>query len=51
MVLESSTEVWRKMLDINVLALAVSSKLAINSMQARGVDDGHVININRYGFY
>lgn len=39
------------MLDVNVLAVAVSSKLAINSMLARGVDDGHVVNINRHVLY
>jgi len=44
--LEASTEAWRTMLDVNVLSLAVSSKLGINSMLERGIDDGHVININ-----
>ncbi|XP_054269804.1 dehydrogenase/reductase SDR family member 11-like [Macrosteles quadrilineatus] len=44
--LEASTDAWRMMLDVNVLSLAVSTKLALTSMMARGVDDGHVVNIN-----
>ncbi|KAG8271385.1 Dehydrogenase/reductase SDR member 11 [Homalodisca vitripennis] len=45
--LDAPTTIWRQMLDINILALVICSKLALNSMLSRGVDDGHVININR----
>ncbi|XP_046673600.1 dehydrogenase/reductase SDR family member 11-like [Homalodisca vitripennis] len=44
--LDAPTTIWRQMLDINILALVICSKLALNSMLSRGVDDGHVININ-----
>jgi hypothetical protein len=42
-----STEEIKKMLDINVLALSICSMQAFQSMKERGVDDGHIIHINR----
>jgi short-subunit dehydrogenase len=42
-----STEELRKMLDVNVLALSVCTIQAFQSMKERGVDDGHIIHINR----
>jgi len=38
---------WRSILDLNVLALSVCTKEAIQSMRERGVDDGHIIHMNR----
>jgi len=35
------------MLDVNVLALSVCTIQAFQSMKERGVDDGHIIHINR----
>jgi NAD(P)-dependent dehydrogenase (short-subunit alcohol dehydrogenase family) len=40
-------ETWRSVLELNVLALSVCTKLALQSMKERGVDDGHIIHINR----
>lgn len=40
-----STEHWREMLEVNVLALCVCTREALSSMRARG-DDGHVIHIS-----
>jgi len=40
-----STEQWREMLDVNVLALSVCTREAISDMRRRG-DDGHVIHIS-----
>lgn len=34
------------MLDVNVLGLSVVTREAVSLMQASGVDNGHVININ-----
>jgi len=35
------------MLDVNVLAVSVCTIQACQSMKERGVDDGHIIHINR----
>jgi len=43
--LSGSTEDWKEMLDVNVVALSICAREAVKSMKAKGVDDGHVINI------
>ena len=45
--LGGSTEELKKMLEVNVLALSVCTIQAVQSMKEKGVDDGHIININR----
>ncbi|XP_021929734.1 farnesol dehydrogenase-like [Zootermopsis nevadensis] len=37
---------WRSILELNVLALSVCTKEAIQSMQERSVNDGHIIHMN-----
>ncbi|XP_063876182.1 dehydrogenase/reductase SDR family member 11-like isoform X2 [Scylla paramamosain] len=39
-------EEWRRMMDINVIALCLCTREAVTSMLERGVDDGHIIHIN-----
>ncbi len=39
------TEMWREMLEVNVLALCVATREAIRDMRARG-DDGHVVHVS-----
>ncbi|KAG0722049.1 Dehydrogenase/reductase SDR family member 11 [Chionoecetes opilio] len=46
--LEGSPEEWRRMLDLNVVALCLCTREAVASMRERGVDDGHVIHLNRW---
>ncbi|XP_045130803.1 dehydrogenase/reductase SDR family member 11-like [Portunus trituberculatus] len=43
--LEGTPEDWRKMLDLNVVALCLCTREAVASMKERGVD-GHIIHIN-----
>jgi hypothetical protein len=45
--LGGSTEELKKILDTNVLALSICTIQAFQSMKERGVDDGHIIHINR----
>ncbi|XP_049799001.1 dehydrogenase/reductase SDR family member 11-like isoform X2 [Schistocerca nitens] len=42
---EGSTEEFRRMLQVNVLGLALCTKEAVHLMRAKGVDDGHIVNI------
>jgi NADP-dependent 3-hydroxy acid dehydrogenase YdfG len=44
--LECSIEQLREMVDVNVLALTLCSKLAVKSMMERSVNDGHIFMIN-----
>lgn len=39
------TELWREMLEVNVLALCICTREAVRDMRARG-DDGHVIHVS-----
>lgn len=38
---------WRSVIDVNLLGLSICTKEALQSMEERGVDDGHVIHISR----
>ncbi|XP_030041934.1 dehydrogenase/reductase SDR family member 11 isoform X2 [Microcaecilia unicolor] len=44
--LSGTTEGWRTMIDVNVLALSICTREAYQSMKERNIDDGHIININ-----
>ncbi|KAL7633055.1 UNVERIFIED_CONTAM: hypothetical protein RMT77_016631 [Armadillidium vulgare] len=44
--LDSTVEDMHQMSNVNIIALCLCSQLSIASMKERGVDDGHVININ-----
>lgn len=37
-------------LQVNVMALSICTREVYQSMKERNVDDGHIININRYAF-
>lgn len=43
---DGSTDEWREMLEVNVLALSVCTREALRSMARRGVDDGHIVHIS-----
>lgn len=43
--MSGSSDEWREMLELNVLALCICTREAISDMQKRG-DDGHVIHIS-----
>ncbi|XP_049772929.1 dehydrogenase/reductase SDR family member 11-like [Schistocerca cancellata] len=42
---EGSTEEFRRMLEVNVLGLTLYTKEDVNLMRAKGIDDGHIVNI------
>ncbi|XP_031345842.1 farnesol dehydrogenase-like [Photinus pyralis] len=42
---EGSTEMWREIIDVNVLGLCVATREAVRSMRKHHVD-GHVIHVN-----
>ncbi|XP_053384689.1 dehydrogenase/reductase SDR family member 11-like [Mercenaria mercenaria] len=44
--LTGKTEQWRSMFEVNVLGLCICTREAVKSMKDRGVDDGHVIQLN-----
>ena len=44
---DGSGDDFKKMLDLNVFGLSVCTREAIQIMKEKGVDDGHIIHINR----
>jgi len=44
---DGSPDDLKKMIDLNVLGLSVCTQQALKSMKERGVDNGHIIHINR----
>ncbi|GFG38521.1 hypothetical protein Cfor_01191, partial [Coptotermes formosanus] len=43
---EGPVSQWRSVIDVNLLGLSICTKEALQSMEERGVDDGHVIHIS-----
>ncbi|XP_075238659.1 dehydrogenase/reductase SDR family member 11-like [Lycorma delicatula] len=46
MVKDGEHDKWKTMFDLNVLAMASCTRETLNSIKERGLDDGHIININ-----
>ncbi|XP_059511184.1 dehydrogenase/reductase SDR family member 11a [Stegostoma tigrinum] len=44
--LSGKTDLWRNMINVNVIAMSICTREAYQSMKMRNVDDGHIININ-----
>ena len=42
--ISGDTEAWREMLEVNVLALCIATREAVQDMRRRG-DDGHVVHV------
>ncbi|XP_049856576.1 farnesol dehydrogenase-like [Schistocerca gregaria] len=40
------TDLWRRVLEVNVLGLSICTREAVQDMLARGVDDGFIIHIS-----
>ncbi|XP_075210576.1 farnesol dehydrogenase-like [Lycorma delicatula] len=47
----STTDAWRQIYDINVIALQICSREGIKSMRKHHIDDGYIININSRAAY
>lgn len=43
--IDGSTELWREMLELNILATCICTRETIKSLKDRGLDDGFIINI------
>ncbi|XP_022197341.1 farnesol dehydrogenase [Nilaparvata lugens] len=46
MITDGEMENWNKMFQLNVLSLCSCTRETLNSLKSRGLDDGHIININ-----
>jgi len=46
--MEGSMAEWRKMMDVNVLALNLCTQLSVKSMIKHGVDDGQILMISSF---
>jgi NAD(P)-dependent dehydrogenase (short-subunit alcohol dehydrogenase family) len=42
------TEEWLQMLNVNTVGLTLCTREAVRSMRERGVNEGHIVYINRY---
>ncbi|XP_041359718.1 dehydrogenase/reductase SDR family member 11-like isoform X2 [Gigantopelta aegis] len=45
-IIDGDKDKWRNMWEVNVMALCLCTQESVKSMRQRGVDDGHIININ-----
>jgi NAD(P)-dependent dehydrogenase (short-subunit alcohol dehydrogenase family) len=39
---------WRSMIDLNLVALSMLTRAAVQDMRSRGVNDGHIVHIGRW---
>jgi len=46
--MEGTMSDWRRMLDVNVLALCLCTQLSIKSMVRHGVDDGQIVMVSSF---
>lgn len=46
--IEGKPSEWRKLLDVNVIALTQCAVEAVQSMRKRGITHGQIINITRF---
>ncbi|XP_069685880.1 farnesol dehydrogenase-like [Periplaneta americana] len=44
--IDGPDEMCKRIVDVNILAVARCTRMAIQSMRERGVDDGHILHIN-----
>ncbi|KAB7493682.1 NADPH-dependent 1-acyldihydroxyacetone phosphate reductase [Armadillidium nasatum] len=44
--LDGTPEEWRQIFNVNVIAACLCSKLTVNSIRERNLDEGHIINIS-----
>nr|CAD7394919.1 unnamed protein product [Timema cristinae] len=49
MLTDGETSHWKQIFDLNVLGLSICTREAFKLMKENGVDDGHIIHINRRG--
>jgi len=46
--LEGDPKLFRDVIEVNVMGLTICTQQALKLMKESGVNDGHIIHINRY---
>lgn len=46
--IDGTVSEWKKILDVNVIALSVCSREAVRSMNSRNLEDAHIIHLSRF---
>jgi len=46
--IDGTVSEWKRILDVNVIALSVCSREAVRSMNSRNLADAHIIHLSRY---
>lgn len=46
-IIDGTVSEWKRILDVNVIALSVCSREAVRSMNSRNLEDAHIIHLSR----
>lgn len=46
--IDGTVSEWKRILDVNIIALSVCSREAVKSMNNRNLKDAHIIHLSRF---
>lgn len=46
-IVDGTVSEWKRILDVNVIALSICSREAVKSMNSRNLEDAHIIHLSR----